>query len=494
MDTDSDSPRRHALFSPILLRLAVWRNQAERNGQNEWPLPPKPCLDEAWQAKTGLDPRIVREQPGRLALYGSLAVELVKSLPHNTVIRRELLRELTGDVPPKTVAYDFGVAQQTVHNARACTSQALLAPISAAPLRRARLSQDDLAYARAFLDEVIPVKSGTAFRVQTMTNDCLFATYHTQCILHNREPLGKTTFFETIVGRESIHHCRDASICDHCAKLNELKNLPNLTDEQQRLLERAEEHVSRARYQQSAYKEDKGRIEHEEDESTVVVLQDFTQVLGQGTFFQDFVVVLYFCDPEQPDTLIRNYQHFVAKSPAVKNDVTFVMRTWTYLMASHFFDGFDRIIIWSDGGPKHFKVTATINFFGWLQHRFGKKIIYNFFESNHGHSVCDTVAAQGKQILNKYQRDMQTPIKTSEQIVQVLPFAQGHHAELAPVDENEPGTHPATYRGIREMHQFKFTPETVLAYRLSGEAIPKHEWPYRQDVRQFLEEEIDIFE
>jgi len=46
-------------------------------------------------------------------------------------------------------------------------------------------------------------------------------------------------------------------------------------------------------------------------------------------------------------------------------------------------------------------------------------IEYNFFESNHGHSVCDRVAAHAKNKLNLHQRNNNEIISTSQKIVKI---------------------------------------------------------------------------
>jgi len=66
------------------------------------------------------------------------------------------------------------------------------------------------------------------------------------------------------------------------------------------------------------------------------------------------------------------------------------------MLDNDFFDDFTLIRILSDGGGKHFKTTAMMNFFGVVQMATGKTVEYNFFESYHGHSVCDAAAAHAK--------------------------------------------------------------------------------------------------
>ena len=50
-------------------------------------------------------------------------------------------------------------------------------------------------------------------------------------------------------------------------------------------------------------------------------------------------------------------------------------------------------VLFSDGGPGHFKNAATINFYSELAKQHGITIVCNFFASNHGKSVADTIAS-----------------------------------------------------------------------------------------------------
>ena len=72
------------------------------------------------------------------------------------------------------------------------------------------------------------------------------------------------------------------------------------------------------------------------------------------------------------------------------------------------FEGYDKVLIFSDGGPKHFKMTGTMNFFAFIKMKSNIALSYHFFESNHGHSVCDGAAAHAKKGINEYQRDIAT--------------------------------------------------------------------------------------
>ena len=111
----------------------------------------------------------------------------------------------------------------------------------------------------------------------------------------------------------------------------------------------------------------------------VIIVQDFTQLQVQNTFYRDLIICLYYLDVKSSDLLGRKYFHFVSPSSSIKNDCRFVFATWKKFVEQEKLDQIPYWYIFSDGGPKHFKLTATINFFGFLNNSMGINIEYNFF-------------------------------------------------------------------------------------------------------------------
>jgi len=127
------------------------------------------------------------------------------------------------------------------------------------------------------------------------------------------------------------------------------------------------------------------------------------------------------------------------------------------------FNNFDEISIWSDGGPKHFKITACMSLFSFLQSHSKKKIVYNFFESHHGHSVCDGVAKHAKEKLQNHQRHEQEPVKTSSRISELVNEIRNHQAHVAPSCQVDLRKFK-TFTTIRSFHCFKFAVGKVTGW------------------------------
>ena len=118
--------------------------------------------------------------------------------------------------------------------------------------------------------------------------------------------------------------------------------------------------------------------------------------------------------------LERDYRHFIGEI-GDKNDVSFVAGAWKALLDSNWFNEIKTVKIWSDGGPKHFKISANMKLLLTIQHVTPSvDWWYNFFGAYHGCSVCDGVAAQAKASLINSMRDNQMAIRTSNQAIETI--------------------------------------------------------------------------
>ena len=87
----------------------------------------------------------------------------------------------------------------------------------------------------------------------------------------------------------------------------------------------------------------------------VMVIQDFTQIQVQTSFYQDLILCIYFFEESATEILGRSYFHFVAGGHEQKNNIDFVVAVWKYMIQNDFFANFSDLLVFSDGGPKHFK-------------------------------------------------------------------------------------------------------------------------------------------
>jgi hypothetical protein len=198
-------------------------------------------------------------------------------------------------------------------------------------------------------------------------------------------------------------------------------------------------------------------------EGEIMLVQDFSKFDYVTHKFQDLIICIY-----HPDNPRGQYIHFIG-SPTEKNDVHFVTHVWKKLEEKGYFNGINKIYLWTDGGPKHFKLTGNINFISEWVDQSGIKVEYHFFASYHGHSVCDSLAAQAKSKADNWIAENNSSIKTAENLAAVINRVNGHSAfSVTGIARNTTET-PPCLQAIRSYHKFLFpSPNTVNCYSTSN--------------------------
>jgi len=144
------------------------------------------------------------------------------------------------------------------------------------------------------------------------------------------------------------------------------------------------------------------------------VTQDFTQIQYEAGFVQDLIICIYTSGTGK-DGLNRVYRHFVGKS-GNKNDISFVVGAWKILLEENTFQNMKTVNIWSDGGPKHFKISFNMKFLATFQHsNIEINWSYHFFPTYHGCSVCDAATSHAKKKMKNSMINTGVAIRTSEQ-------------------------------------------------------------------------------
>jgi len=153
-------------FSPAMFFLC--RLQAMNDPFEELPALPHEELQEVLNGwLRSADSASTDSSTSRLhETYGRRMVDFLRQLPSNSPFRRPLLQVMTVGLRVKVVAEDVGLSQETVyasHRERAAES-ILLSTAYAPKTKRVRLPQEDLDFAKVFMDEVFPQNSGRDFR------------------------------------------------------------------------------------------------------------------------------------------------------------------------------------------------------------------------------------------------------------------------------------------------------------------------------------------
>ena len=162
------------------------------------------------------------------------------------------------------------------------------------------------------------------------------------CTLHGQKL--RTTFEElldlqSVTKRACAPSRSDDTYCPQCYQLGELKKKETnlLTEKENSKILKLETHLETANKQSVFMKLTKSSLSNGDfGTETCIAVQDFTQIQVQGTFYQDLIICFYFF---RDTGFERKYLHYVAAKSSDKNDINFVMHSWTNLFENGKLEG-----------------------------------------------------------------------------------------------------------------------------------------------------------
>jgi hypothetical protein len=341
--------------------------------------------------------------------------KLILNLPSNSPFRRPLLSYLTTGLEFKDISNLFQISIRIFHRIHEDNRNTLNQKYSIG-VKKKRIIDEQLMEVKRILDDILPKQSGRHFRIQEMTDQKLYENYAAE--VQKGEIVSKSFFINKILSSEKIHYSKNPKFCPLCEQFEEGNNS-------------LKPHKELIVIQRKQYMKEKQDISSGKNSFTALITQDFTQITFEGGFVQDLIICIYTYDSSVSDGLKRIYRHFIGDT-ATKNDISFVVGCWRDLLDENWFDKMKCVKIWSDGGPKHFKISANIKFLLSLQHKEDKiDWEYNFFPAYHGWNICDGVASQAKMKVNRTMRDEQIAIRSSEEIISTINTLNHHEATRA---------------------------------------------------------------
>ena len=235
-------------------------------------------------------------------------------------------------------------------------------------------------------------------------------------------------------------------------------------------------------------------------EQDVLVVMDFTDEQVNQDHHQDLIITLITkkaSEPPPPKKKIHKnvppsrpkpsnhiqYLHFVGEA-RIKNDFSFVL----HIFHNHLVDRlrrFKKIDFFTDGGPKHFKISAIMNMLHhYSQHQLQQQTItYHFYASYHGHGICDAAASHAKSAIWESIGETKRTPKTSQEICTIIDKINNHISFPIPTTTNITQKFK-TMVGIRSFHKFQFTPSSIVAYLSSSDT---------KEAKTFLPEQLHFF-
>jgi hypothetical protein len=360
---------------------------------------------------------------------------------------------------------------------------------------------EQVSLAKKILGDLLPVVSGRMWRVQLMTDKELYRRYVEEVKKVGKNSKGTDKALskkrvKQILRGWRIHHSTDTSQCPTCKFLEQydgkpppqnLLNNPKALKKHQNKLIKHKQHKLIAQTQHNIFKANKQHLIDTQSTDTMIILQDFTQLEPQSGFNQDMILTLLTYDAEVDDMIRRRYLHFVGENTD-KNDVFFVMAVWEHMLRSGVIgNNIKHIIIWSDGGGKHFKLKEAMYYFSTIKSRHNKTITYNFYQSYHGHNSCDAAASHAKKRISTQQRDNPNKqIHTSTDLVNAIKTLNNHSAQNVP-KITKTQMNVSIMKGIKSYFKFTFPRENrIHAFNDSATHQPAIQWTVMGTLPNFV--------
>lgn len=298
-----------------------------------------------------------------------------------------------------------------------------------------------------WLDTDLPMLSGRKFRLLCKPKDDVFVEYSKYCCGKGFPAYGRAKFFSRLL-TERIHKSRAGVPCSDCAlvalvqQAREGGEVPELTAAQKKRLPKAEKHVRAVPIQRRHYRSDRANLK----EGDLVIVQDFTKHDKDihTTTQQDHIIVFYW---RENGGEYYCMEHFIGPD-GLKNDVRFSMYVWALLQTHERVIEAKRIVVWSDNGPKHFKLSAYMMFMSIWASAMGKLVSLRFNAPYHGACVADSAAAHLKMATERHIARTGDNMKDPNSLVKVANTLSRHVGSLVELAKDSAKPSVQTWKGI----------------------------------------------
>jgi len=317
------------------------------------------------------------------------------------------------------------------------------------------------------LDSLAPVQGGRPWRVVRCTEDHLYESYVKRlAVVHpSQRPVSKSYFIEHVLDKKHnlVHHESSPDFCVLCHKREELvakKQAGSLSAEEEAELEELEQHYVLQATQWSVYHEIMAQLEH--DPALRLIVQDFNQQQSNSLEMQVLSIVLY---EASNGSINRHYYHYLLP-PGVKNDILAVIACHRLFFKEPLVQQANELSFWSDGWPKHFKLTANLAHMWALAASMPHtKITLNFFASYHGSGPSDAAAAHlSRAIKNETRNCHWVGNDVDEVAARLREITDPATTQISPVSvpADLQKVSIETAHGMKKSHKFTFHSDWVV--------------------------------
>lgn len=390
----------------------------------------------------------------------------MSSLPKQSAMRSELLPHLALDINTTHAAAHLTTTAATINKSRKRKpNHAYLQLRYPLNVKRKKVRDDELEAIKAFIRDACPTKSGSTNKNYLWTTkDSLYHAYAAS----TPQPRTYCVFMEVFKSMHvGIKGCSwGAFDCPLCAQLKDAHVIRQPND-----VLRLQMHSELIRIQIEAYKKHKAEVNHDQ----LLLIIDFAKIyldVASEHVVECFVIVAM---RRVVDHITTCFFDFLCADPASRtNDFFYVTHVFDYLFTHRTIDLLQHrrnLIIWSDGGPHHFKTNFHINYLRMLAIDAGIHIQHHFFPSYHGHSLADGHAGTLKSAFRRSQIKVEGDRLKSLQFIQGPKNVHELKSELQPKLRNTTiipfdsiprdarrKTKDIKIAHLKEMHRFTFDP------------------------------------
>lgn len=378
---------------------------------------------------------------------------------NNSANRYAVLSAVAAGLPQAAIARHMEVDASTV--SRACKKgHTEWQGLTVQGYKQESREWHDLAF-QFWLDTDLPTLSGRKFRLLCQPKDEIFQEYTRYCAAKGYPAYRRSKFYEKLL-LERIHKSRAGVPCSDCAlvalvdQASECEQDLALTDKQKKRLPKARKHVRAVPIQRGYYREDRANLKDRE----LLIVQDFTKHDKDinTTTQQDHIVVMYWKEGGAEHYIM---EHYIGPE-GLKNDVRFSMHVWILLQHHQRVLAATRLIVWSDNGPKHFKLSAYMSFMSQWSSVMGKPVSLRFNTPYHGACVADSAAAHLKMATRRHIDKTGDNMKDPASLVSLANELRSHSGVLLALSKSFEKPSVKTWEGITRYYHWEALGEGTM--------------------------------
>jgi hypothetical protein len=186
--------------------------------------------------------------------------------------------------------------------------------------------------------------------------------------------------------------------------------------------------------------------------NAALVVTDYTLLSPSTSRHQDMIFHVYQAD--NFGGLKSSVHHFVGEHDQ-KNNASFSIDGLKQFVKVEPLKSCDLIVFFSDGGPKHYKLGVIMDCVVEIEKETGKKIVWNFFASNHGGGAADGDGQTAqRQLAYHVKHNSEILNNMTDKIVSLINKIKSHYATNAKDFRKYTDLSQHEMKGIKKKHCF----------------------------------------